>query len=295
MAAPRTSACAPWIDGGLLQKQTWVADAVAVALTAPARPSNQVQQTQESVDIICANAVEMATEVLYRMSGRMFTGECGPVTVRPVARPVDADNRGLVTRGTSYGGLGSSSMMTMGAPPVVGHYGENTPPTIVLNDFPVRTIVQVKIDGVVIPPTEYQLREFQKLVRLRTSASATPTERWGWPTAQVQDLPDTENGTFSVTYTYGSDPGSGGRMACLKLAEALALPQLGDTTRYPTRMTSFTRQGVTAQVASVIDVLKQGGTGIYEVDLWLSAVNPNKGRRQAVIFSPDRGVNRRTS
>jgi hypothetical protein len=184
-------------------------------------------------------------------------------------------------------------MWTGGEPGAFNQFGEQYPPIIEITTTPVREIVQVKIDGTVIPPIEYELRDFKQLVRIRPTASYTPTARWGWPTSQIEDLPDTEVGTFSITYMYGADPGEMGRVACLKLAEALLLPQLGDSTHYPERVTNIVRQGVSVQVASVIDVIKMGGSGIYEVDFFILSVNPNRGRRQAVAFSPDRPPNRR--
>ncbi len=293
MVAPRTSSCSPWITGDDLAGQETVQRATTELLAMAAKSTSTSTLTQESVDVILANAANAATEILYRLSGRQFTGRCGPVTIRPTARPVDVDARAATSRSWSYGAFGSTSMNTGGMPPVVSQWGKQYPPTLELHDAPIREIIQVKIDGVVIPSDEYELRDFRHLVRMRPTANSTPTERWGWPTSQLTDLPDTEVGTFSVTYMYGADPGDSGRLACLRLAEALAMPQFGDSSHYPTRITAFTRQGVSAQVASVIDVIKQKGSGIYEVDLWLLAVNPNGSRRRAVVFSPDRVPNRR--
>jgi hypothetical protein len=157
----------------------------------------------------------------------------------------------------------------------------------------VRSIVLVKIDGVVIPSSEYELRDYRTLVRIRPTASFVPTERWGWPTSQIGDLPDTEPGTFSVTYTYGQDPGAGGRRACRKLAEVLAIPDFGGPSQFPGRVTSVQRQGISAVVADVEDLIKAGHIGIPEVDQWLATVNPTKATRQSVVWSPDIGRPRR--
>ena len=96
-----------------------------------------------------------------------------------------------------------------------------------------------------------------------------------------------------MTYTFGQDPGSMGRLACKKLAEYLALPQFGDSTHYPQRVTSFTRQGVSAAVVDVMDVLSKKALGIWEVDSWLLRVNPTKATRQSAVWSPDTGRQRR--
>jgi hypothetical protein len=248
-----------------------------------------------ALDLICAEAAVAASQVLYELSGRMFTGDCGPVTVRPVSRPTDQDTRSSTPLGWfSVWGTASG----YGAEPagVLAHYGSREPPTIRL-PYPVTEILQVLIDGIVIPGPydpdtqtgEWELRDFQELVRVRPTASFSPTQRWGWPTSQVMDLPDSEEGTFSVTFTFGTAPPAMGELAARKLGEYLVLPQLGDTTHYPKRIVQMSRQGVTAQVASVIDILEKGSLGIWEVDAFILAVNPKKLQQQAVAWSPDTG------
>lgn len=271
-----------------------VALAISKILTGKA---NGITLTEAQIDALCAESAAAASEILYLRSGKLFTGIAGPVTVRPIARPSDIDSRTwLGTGGWGWSeGWGSASYYGMGAGPVASHYGVSYLPEVDLGDYPIHEILQVKIDGVVIPSDEYELRDFQRLARLRTSASATPTERWGWPTAQIYDLPDTETGTFSITYTYGTDPGEGGRRAARKLAEMIVLPDFGDTTAFPTRVQSIQRQGITATVASVEDLLRNGQLGIYDVDVWLSTVNPQRATRQSAVWSPDVGRPRRTA
>ena len=293
MSAPRTISCAPWIKGDDVSSSASMQQAIAHAKSESTKATSGFVLSDDQITAICAESAIAATEVLYRLSGKQFTGNCGPVTDRPVARPINADSRGWISRNWSYGGYGSTSSMFMGMPPVVSQYGPTYPPEIIFYDYPINEILLVKIDGQVIPPDEYELREHRRLVRMRVSATSTPTDRWGWPTSQIQDLPDTEEGTFSVTYTFGADPGQGGRMAAIALAEYFALPRLGDTTRYPTRVSSISRQGVSAQVVSPIDMVSKGMTGVTEADLWLMTVNPTKARRQAQVWSPDRQANRR--
>jgi hypothetical protein len=264
---------------------SWVAKAAQKAI-------EDHRLDQEQIDLALADSALAASEILYELSGRIFTGECGPVTVRPVSRPTDTDTRGSFAARGWFSVWGSASAYGTVAPGVLAHYGSVEPPTIRL-PWPVSSIVQVKIDGTVIPSNEYELRDFQELVRIRPSASSTPTARWGWPTSQIQDLPDTEQGTFSVTFRFGTPPPASGKLAALKLAECLALPQLGDQTRYPQRITQMARQGVTTQVASVIDIISKGSLGIWEVDAFVLSVNPRKLQRQGAVWSPDVGRPRR--
>jgi hypothetical protein len=287
---PRSGACTPWLDASAVKALPKVKEAVAEltkkGLYDPAQ-----------FDLFCAIAATAASDALYELSGRVFTGECGPVTVRPQARPTNMDTRawaGLSSSGWGYnGGLGSSYGAQL--PGVVAHYGAVNPPEVDLGVHPVTEIVQVKIDGVVIPASEYELRAHRRLVRLRPADSVPPTQRYGWPTSQIPDLPDTEPGTFSVTFKFGQAPPQLGIVAATKLAEYLMLPMLGDSRHYPQRVTSINRQGVQSMIVDVMDVLKSKSTGIYEVDLFVLTYNPGKQRKQSRVFSPDRGRPRRTA
>lgn len=279
---PRSGPCSPWVNAAAVQALPWVTAAIAKS-----------SADSEQVAVILAQSAQAASEVLYELSGRVFTGECGPVTIRPVSRPSDADTRSANNQPQGwFSSWGTASGYGSALPGVMAHYGSTDPPTIRL-PYPVTGVELVKIDGVVIPEQEYELRAFQELVRIRPTASYVPTEAFGWPTSQIMDLPDTEPGTFSVTITFGAAPPQMGMLAAVKLAEYLALPQLGDLTHYPQRVVQMARQGVTTQVASVIDMASKGSLGIWEVDAFILAVNPKRIQRQATVFSPDVGRPRR--
>jgi hypothetical protein len=291
--APRPGACAPWCNG----------DEVAALPTVRSTIKDLQEQndalTSEQIQSICAAKAMAASDILYSLSGRIYTGVCGPVTIRPLARPTDGDSRAM--GGYQYlSGWGYAS--SYGANTGIGsHYLSLNPPEIDLGDYPVTEVVQVLIDGVEIPGPynpatqegEWELRDYRKLVRIRPTQGFSPTERWGWPTSQIMDLPDTQPGTFSVTYMYGQPPPVGGREAALTFAAVLACGAMGDTTAFPTRMVSMSRQGVSARTVDAQDFLSAGMTGIYEVDAWLRSVNPNKLQRQARVYSPDKGRPRR--
>jgi hypothetical protein len=284
--APRPGACSPWCNG----------DQVAELPTVQATISNLQNEisplSQDQIQSICASKAMAASDILYELSGRVFTGPCGPVTIRPLSRPTDADSRAWGGGWSYLSGWGYAS--SYGASPGVGsHYMSLNPPEIDLGAFPVTEIVQVLIDGVLIPADEYEIRDYRKLVRIRPTAESDPTERWGWPTGQIMDLPDTQPGTFSVTYLFGQPPPAGGRDAALTFAGVLACGAMGDTTAYPTRITSMSRQGVSARMVDAQDFLSAGMTGIYEVDAWLQSVNPKRLQRQARVYSPDIGRPRR--
>jgi hypothetical protein len=265
---------------------------------AAAKLRDKGQLPAGALEALCAESATAASEFLYEESGRIFSGECGPVTVRPVERPIDGDSRSWGARLSPLGWFASwglASSYGSQIPGVMSHYGSTEPPEITL-PYPVRSITEVTIDGIVIPPDEYELRDFQTLVRILPEPGFTATARWGWPTSQRQDLALGNEGTFGVSFTFGNPPPANGLVAARKLAEYLVVPQLGDGTKYPRRVTNITRQGVSTGVTDIVNVMqKSGSTGIYEVDLFLRSVNPNRLQRQAAIWSPDVGRARRTA
>lgn len=65
---------------------------------------------------------------------------------------------------------------------------------------PVIEVTEVKIDGVALDPSEYELTPRNMLYRVSTG-----TRPQSWPSSQALWKPDSEDGTFSVTYTHGME------------------------------------------------------------------------------------------
>lgn len=287
-ATPRSGSCAAWVPASDIERMP------AVQKAAAERTEKNELSAQDITDL-CAEAAASASDILYERTGRIFPGACGPVTVRPVSRPTDADTRSW---GATYSAVGWTSSSGFASaygsynPGVVSHYGSADPPSIEL-PYAVTEIVEVKIDGLTIPADEYELRDFKTLVRIRPTASTVPVARYGWPTSQIMDLPDTEKGTFSVTYMFGNPPPTAGKLAARRLGEYLILPQLGQTDRLPTRVRQVSRQGISAMVTDVLDLLEKGMLGVYDVDLFCKTYNPHDLQRQSVVWSPDAGRSRR--
>jgi hypothetical protein len=241
-----------------------------------------------------AQAATAASEILYMLSGRRFTGITSAVD-RPVSRPTDADTR-FGHGGAPSGYLSSGMAATawgQSAGGSVSSYGMSKPPSVFLSGYPVVEVTLVKIDGLAIPSNEWYLQDRKELVRCLPTAGATPTARWGWPQSQRLDLPDTELATFSVAYNYGVAPPQSGVMAATFLAFQLCLDALGQDSSLPQRVTSVSRQGISVAVVDVMDFFSKGLTGIYFLDLFLEAVNPGKAKLPPMAWSPDRGRPRR--
>ena len=272
---PRTGPSSPWITA---------ADVLAWPFPDNIAPT----------EMLAGQMVTVASELLYMLSGRRFTGVAS-ATDRPVSHPTDLDTRfghGGVPSGYLSSGMASSAWGQSPGGAVSG-YGGAKPPSVFLSGYPVIEVTLVKIDGIAIPSNEWYLQDRKQLVRCRPSAGATPTARYGWPQSQRLDLPDTEMGTFSVAYNFGVPPPKSGVLAATALAAQLVLDSLGQENSLPQRITSITRQGVSAAAVDVMDFFSKGLTGIYQIDLFIEAINPGKAKLPPMAWSPDRGRARR--
>jgi hypothetical protein len=150
---------------------------------------------------------------------------------------------------------------------------------------PVERIISVTLDGAVLPNTSYRVDNHRKLVR---------TDGECWPVCQDMTLPPTEPNTFEVQYLRGLQvPEEGRFMAGLLACELVkaCLPELGEC-GLPANVTQLAREGVTLDLAPFV-LGMNGKTGIPEVDLWLSAVNPSDARTRSRVYSVDRMPPRR--
>lgn len=241
-----------------------------------------------------------AGAALFEISGRRFTGRCGPVTVRPCRNNCSCWAPASMGLGpwywTSYPwGVGAWGWWNE----VGDRKGCQPLSRVRLAGNPVREIVEVKIDGVVLPPTDdngnpnYRLDLYRDLIRMG-DPGAPPGQGDGryqprhWPGCQDLDLDDTEVGTFSITYYRGLDPPQLGRQAAAQLAVQLYLSATGSGCQLPAGTTRVTRQGVEIErglLANWFDPTK--ATGIPSVDLFLRAYYSERQGRPSLVFSPD--------
>ncbi len=243
-----------------------------------------------------AVAVE-ASMLMYEISGRQFSGLCDRV-VRPCADPASgcwSYNWGAGTyawwgwgAGSGWGWFGPP--MGLGGGPAL--CGCAPLSRVKLAGYPVREIVEVKIDGEVLPaaydggaPT-YRLDGWQWLTRLEDPDAGGQPARW--PACQNLALDDTETGTFSVSYRHGTDPPPLGIEAARQFACELFAALTGGECKLPNRVTKVVRQGLTQErLTPLAQMLKQGASGIFAVDAFIAAYNPAGLRRRPAVWSPD--------
>jgi hypothetical protein len=137
-----------------------------------------------------------------------------------------------------------------------------------LRHTPVRSVESITYQGRVLDPSEYTLRNNSYLVR----QNALP-----WVLDTVNEM--------VITYTHGTPPPSAGRRAAIRLANELILWDKGSANcALPERIQSVQRQGVSYTVMDPQEFISNGKVGIYEIDLFLAAVNPTKAKKRPKVF-----------
>lgn len=260
---PQFGPCQPWIDCG------------DVRASCP---------SAEGEDALLDGIAAMASQIMFEVSGRQFTGNCER-TVRPCATQQNACwNLNPYFGWTGWPWAWAWDGVTWGWYDQLGcHCNCEAMSRVLLPGYPVTQVTEVKIDGVVQSPDTYRLDEWQFLTRMRDPAD--PTIPLFWPACQVMDLADTEPGTWSVSYLSGIAPPLIGKAAAAALACEL-LP--GADCKLPTGAVQIVRQGLTInRLQPLATMLLEGMTGIPAIDAFMAAYNPGKLRRRPAIWSPD--------
>lgn len=201
-------------------------------------------------------AVATASFILYKLSGERYTG---------------------IQQVTESYGSGNFDPVRL-QPVVVQGDIKNIPIHEGLRDLrlrnsPVVSVQSIHRGGVLMDPSEYSLRNNAYLVR----KNSTP-----WILDPLWDL--------TVSYTYGSAIPAAGKNAAIRLANELILAHNDDPqSALPQRIvTQISRQGETMTILDPLNFLQVGRTGVYEIDLFLAAVNPNKAKKKSKVFSVDK-------
>ncbi|WP_162948120.1 hypothetical protein [Streptomyces europaeiscabiei] len=230
----------------------------------------------------------MATETLWGLTGQRF-GLC-EVTLRPCRRDCGSssffDDFGPPWAGGSYpqpaliGGQWFN--LTCGS----CHGGCSCSSVAeVLLPAPVLRIVEVKIDGTPLVTGAYRVDNNRLLVR---------TDGGDWPRCNDLSSADTEADTWSVTAVYGEDLPDGAALAMGQLACEIAKAADGGDCKLPAGLQQLVRQGVTISYPDVGELFRQGRTGLYLVDMFVTTWNPNRLRTRSRVYSVDRPAVRRT-
>lgn len=233
-----------------------------------------------------ASASALSIMVMWAATGRQF-GQC-QITVQPCKRrPLLPEYQ---TYPVQYEGLLSGPYISGG----VWHNGcpgsEESSCSCsvdgscsVLLDGPTTTagIVSVKVDGAVVAPAAYKVVDGNTLVRIDGSC---------WPTCSA-----VQSSAFEVTYLVGRAIPASVQAAAERLACEFAKACAGGPCSLPSNLRTLTRQGVELEVAALPDDPTLIRTGIREVDLVITALNPANRTRRPAVLSPDMARPRRVS
>lgn len=146
--------------------------------------------------------------------------------------------------------------------------GQTSSSRIRLRGRPVTKIHTIRSKtGSVVSPDKYYLVDHSTIQAV---------EGAGWTPCNIE-----------ITYSYGVEPPTIGKMAARKLAMEFSKLWAGDACDLPERVTSVSRQGVSYTILDNQDFIDELKTGVYEVDLFLRSVNPDRARARARVFTPD--------
>lgn len=232
-----------------------------------ANVADRPESVPESVDDdLWAEALQVASDVLFEMSGRRWPGVAQD-TLRPVCDcgAVDYAGHRLNHVPDTYYDLGGCGRWELELPWA-----------------PVVEVVSVVIDGDTVPAEQYRVDDARRLVRERDDEG---NHRY-WPCWQDLSRPLGQVNTWAVTYTHGSAPPPGGRRAALVLAEQLArawMPSVGGCL-LPRRVQTISKQGVTLAMIDPMTLFAEGRTGIASIDLWLGSLEHGTRRRRAAVI-----------
>lgn len=286
--------------------QNLATEEITVSTDAPVVPSGDGPCSPwiEAADIVaCCSGVEMdsdnfealedaalvASQILYSLSGSRYSGLCGPITVRPCRDNCACWGGQRLDYVASGGWRWIWGGMNWTHWPGSNSCGCGCLSSVKLSGYPVQGISQVKIDGEVVPPSEYRLDQMKNLTRMNGDY---------WPACQDLSLEDDQPGTFSITYWHGRTPpqlaiSAASDLACDIYRLCADGADTGDCA-LPTGVTRLTRQGVTIDKSAAIAWFygNQGmgrgwNTGIKMVDAFLNSANPYGMRRPPMSYSPD--------
>lgn len=146
---------------------------------------------------------------------------------------------------------------------------------------------EVKIDGVAATLSDFKVADHEEIVYQGTSTCP-------FPTTQDLNKPDTEVGTFSITYLPAFSVDGQGAYAMGLLALEFSKACQNKTCALPTNVTSMVRQGVSYNI--IPGVFPQQRTGIFNVDAFIARYNPSALMQPPSVIVPGRpGVRTFTS
>jgi len=143
---------------------------------------------------------------------------------------------------------------------------------------PIGSIVEIIVDGGIMPTGSYKVYDHNMLIR---------TDGESWPLCNDLNLPVTAAGTWAVTATLGVPPPESGRLAVGELTAELVRACTGQSCKLPQPVQQLVRQGVSMTFLDPNVVFADGKIGLYFSDLFLSSFNPQGIAARAQVIDVD--------
>lgn len=143
---------------------------------------------------------------------------------------------------------------------------------------PICGILEVRVDGVVLPASAYTVKNNGSLIR---------TDGECWPRCNDLAKPNTAEGTWSVSLTYGRTVPEILKIGTADFACELLKSCLGMECGLSRKVSRLVRQGVSMDFGKAEDFLQKGLTGVDTLDFAISVLNPHRVTRKVAVYSPD--------
>lgn len=226
-----------------------------------------------------------ASFILWALSGRRYGPSC-PITVRPCRRSC-MDAYPLMVNWAAGAGpwipyIGVDGQWRNASVCGCKQDCSCTELCEVRLDGPVYDIVEVNVDGVVLPGNgaAYRVDSPNLLVRLDGEC---------WPDCQDMAEPAGTDGTFTVTYRTGLplDPAATAAVSELTCHFLRGCSPGTCGCKANRNVTKINRQNYQMEFADPTLIYSEGRTGLPLADLWLAAVNPYRMTSPSRVYSPD--------
>lgn len=234
-------------------------------------------------------AAKITSDILYVLTNRQWPGTC-----ERVVRPAFELGAAGVPCWTWWWGPDPDPRYPYGwASPFRPAGPRVRASTILRLPGPVADVTEVLIDGEILDPSAYQVQGTRTLVRVDgddwpaqndlTRAASTPRG-------------DAAQPAWQITYLWGADPPDGAQAVAEALYCQVAAGMAGsDDCRllWGARLTQVSRRGVNVSYESLTQFLRDGLTGVDEVDVWVTIARggrwkPNGGGRVLRADAPRR-------
>jgi hypothetical protein len=132
-------------------------------------------------------------------------------------------------------------------------------------------LVSVVIGGEAVPTGSFRIDDGEWLVRTDGECLPMCQDAEGW----------------TVTYMRGISVPPGGQRSLGEIMAQVYAACNSKPCALPQHLQTIAKQGVTVGMFNPLDFVREGKTGLYFTDLWLTAVNPQARPQAARIASPD--------